>query len=344
MRYLTAPVLALGMLFAFAGFVQANETLPTQDASGEPVILAQAEVTAEPAAEPAAAEESADQGEATVTEEADLAAEEGEESKAWGVTFAYDFGHNFAEERKEASNSFSVSPSYMIPFVDINVGTMLGMAIVTRYDPQGGTFSGNRTNWTDVDMMPIPLMMSRRFSIDPDYTGFSVTVKANHLFPYVSDMGPRARKWYYAFQPGWTLGLAKWGVTLSNSTNFQINAHKYDTFVLEGDGYVENLVQWKVTNSTRLGYSYDLFSVGVSIAWARGVLYNTSMNDDPNDTPKNVMIYSADMGFDIYEGFAASLAFTTAGPERYLGGFGSDYMVPFDPRFTTMSIGLSYSL
>ncbi len=310
----------LGAPQAFADET-ALETLPA--VTGDPLVLAQADVStsAQPVAE--------------VTEEGEQEAD----SKWWSLTFSYELSHNLAKERPVVGNAFAVAPGFSLPY-DISLGLHLGFSVSTQY-PGEGSGSGDVV-YNNVDMDPLSVSLSRRFAIDPDVTGFAITVGLNQLVPGLSESA-RTRDWHYAISPSVTLGVSKWGLSFSNRNAFQKNFHSYDYYKFANEAgsiSLEPLNEWTYSNSSSLRYSVWKLDMGVGFTWSRAWRYNNGVTEQPSNT----LIYTADIGIAAYDGLNIGTGISTAGPERRFGGFGSDYTVPLDPKFTQVFLSVSYTL
>lgn len=302
----------------------------------EPLVVAQAE--------PAAGESM----QASESAEAEPADEDGEEEgekkdeKWWSVNFGYQFSHNLQRERPTAVNALSVDPGFKVPFgIDLNIGLHLGASVTTEYSADEPGARDLTVNTADFD--PISLNISRRFVIDKEYTNFTITPSIAQLFPYTSKLAGQANSWVYAIKPGVGLSISRWNVSLSNNSGIQKNVHLYDyRFVKsEGDGGDEPipLNSFSFSNATSLRYSVWKVDMGVAVSWTKSWRYHPETTEQAS----NVVSYSADVGITPYDSIYLNLGITTNGPER-LYGFGSDYVVPFDPRFTMVFFGISYSL
>lgn len=339
MKKLTFSLLAFtAALVLWLPMAAAAETDSTDTvvADENPLTVAQAE--------PAAGESM----QVSESAEAEPAAEEGEEEgekkndKWWSIGFGYQFAHNLQRERPTAVNSLSVDPGFKIPFgVDLNIGLHLGASVTTEYSADEPGARDLTVNTADFD--PISLSISRAFVIDKEYTGFTITPSIGQLFPYTSKIAGQANDWVYALKPGVALSLSRWSVSLSNSSSLQKNFHLYDFRAIksEGDGGDEPmpLNSFSFTNATSLRYSVWKMDMGVAVAWTKSWRYHPETTEQAN----NAVSYTADVGITPYDAIYLNLGITTNGPER-LYGFGSDYVVPFDPRFTMIFFGISYSL
>lgn len=303
---------------------------------GQTLVVAQAEAGQEMQVTESAEPAETGDGESPEGEE------EEKEAKWWGIPFTYEFAHNLQRERPTAINALSIDPSFTIPYgADVNIGIHLGGSISTEYSTDRIGARDVTVNTADFD--PIMLGLSRRFVIDEEYTGFSITPSLNQLFPYTSKFAGVENGWMYAVKPGVSLGVSKWGLSLSNSNAFQKNAHKYDYRYVrsEGDGGDEPipLNSHTYSNATSLSYSVWKVNMGVSFFWQRSWRYH-----DVLEQANNLMGYGANVGINPWDNLNLVFGITTNGPERRNGGFGTDYTVPFDPKFTSIFFDISYSL
>lgn len=312
-----------------------------------------AEETAAPAAPPAgdttSAGDSATAGDSTAAGDAAASADvakgdetEGEEdSKWWSLSFSYQLSHEFKSERPVVGNAFSIDPGFVLP-EKINLGLHFGFWISTQY-PSGIT-GGNDVTVNTVDGDPISLSLSRAFQIDPDVTGFTITPSVLQLFPFSSRNAFQVNKWYYAIKPGVSFSLAKWGLRAAYSIGVTKNFHgdAYVWLVTESgrEEPIISLSEWALSMNASLSYSVWKMNFAIGGGWSRSWLYHP----DRQETPKNSVNYNASVGIDAYDGLNITIGATTAGPERRFGGFKDDYTLPFDPKYTTGFLSLSYSM
>lgn len=262
------------------------------------------------------------------------------ESKWWAVTFGYQFSHNFNGDRPSMGNSFSIDPSATAPH-GIRFALHLGFGVTSRYP--SGNIGGSDITTNDVDMDPIVLNISKRFSIDPDVTGFAIGVSLGQLFPSTSITLREVHNWYYSLKPGVTLSMGKKGFSFRFSTSFQKNFHKYDyakVFGTSGSAEYTAMNEWQIALKGVLTYSFWKMNVGVNGGWSTSWIYDRAAME----TPKNGVSFGAHVGINPYDGLDFTLGITTAGPERLYGGFKSDYTLPLDPIFTTGYLSVSYSI
>ncbi|RJO67468.1 MAG: hypothetical protein C4523_09355 [Myxococcales bacterium] len=318
---------------AFAATAPAADGLaPAEAAAEKPLAVAQVEPATinEQAAVKPVAEVKAEGGKTTETDE-----------KWWSLTFTYELAHNVARERPMVNNAFALDPGFTLPY-EISLGFHLGFFVTTEYPGDG--IGARDVTVNTVDMDPIVATLSRKFTIDEKYSGFSITPSFGLSIPYVSRFNGQATQYYAAIKPGVTFGVAKWGFSLSNANTAQKNFH--------GDAYIWRnseasatreatpLNEWTYANTTSLRYSFWKMSLGLGFTWARSWRYHPSNQEQAI----NKLSYSGDIGIEPYDGLSVTLGVATDGPERRNGGFKDDYTKPLDPLFTNVFLSLSYTI
>ena len=338
-------VMSVFFLLSFAFSAEAAQKENSSEASPGSttpgVVVAQASASADAA--PAASAEKSD--------------DESEEEKPgwWSISLDYSFDHNLASERKAMTNTVVLSPSFTLPWGS-TVSLSAGFFYYKEYDRPNSL--GKDLGYNDqFDATPISLTYSHRFSLDPDVTGFALSLSLAQAIPYVGTTQRNVTKHYYSVKPGVGVSVSKWGVSLSNSNKLSLNLFGEPYGVVRGmygsDITLRNAYA-SYSNSTRLGYSYDLFSIGASVNWSRSWLYDIdlSFQDDPtlpatsesglkrDAQPRSSVSYAADVSFQVWDYIALYGGITTAGPERRVGGF-QGRLYPLDPLYTNVYVGVT---
>ena len=345
-RLLLAFAIFPGMSAAHAG--QTAETAP----SDERYLIAQS-VSASDSSSPSA---NSEMGVAASAEKKEDPEKKDEKKPGWWrLALSYNFEHNLAKERKYINNTVTLNPSFTLPW-----GTMINIT--------GGFFyyeEYDRPNSHDVplgyndqfDATPITLGIAHRFKIDEKFTGFFVTPALNQAVPYVGVTQRRITKHYYSVTPNLAAGFSKWGVTISNKNGATYNAFGEPWAAIPGlygeDTTMRNAFMI-YSNTTSLGYSYEMVSLTAMTTWSRSWLYPISLDmntpgalpvtkgSDIRAQPKSSVSYAADLTVSPLDYLSISAGISTAGPEMRQGGF-QGRLYPLDPMYTTFYVGIEGS-
>ncbi len=289
--------------------------------------------------------------EVVISDEISEEKKEDEKPKPFSVGISNTMSHNLAKERKRFSDGVGISFSAMLPY-EINVGINAGFSYVFRYDRTD--LYGDSANSSQFDGSPIAVSSSRTFLLPMD---FSVTPSIELSSSITSKYGHNA--------VGNNLNVS---LSVSASKSFKINKDwkaslsltpGYAADIHEKDFYYDS-----ITNDAQF-YNpvHQLFvSAGGSLSWKTlslklGYTFSTSetyydedyegMGFIDNDRWPFYHTYSIGLGYalslDELGGLNFGLNFATSGRDRAYGGYGDDYLVPFDPYYSKISLNIGYN-